>query len=107
MLDWPLAETKVAMDGKTHLLIPAGWNQNTAIRMLEKSHLVGLSALGVVRTGAVGAAQALKGAGDLTAEEDDPISDMEWLKDFVEEEEVNAAADQETEERGEAEVPEA
>ncbi len=84
MINWPLAETKVDIDGKTHILMPAGWNQNTAIRYLEKAHNVGLAALGVVRSGAVRIAQALKGAEETV--EDDPISDMEWLKDFVEEE---------------------
>jgi hypothetical protein len=93
MLDWPLARTEIEDNGKTHVLIPAGWNQNTAIRMLEKSHLVGLSALGISRSGAVGAAQALQGAGK-TVEEDDPIRDMEWLKDFTEEEEVDEQATQ-------------
>lgn len=85
MIEWPLAQTTVELDGKTHILVPAGWNQNTAIRWLKEAHTVGLAALGIVRTGAVGVAQALKSVEKQVAE-DDPISDMEWLKSFLTEE---------------------
>ena len=85
MINWPLAQTEVKADGKTHILTPVGWNMNTAISCLEKAHRVGLASLGVVRPGPVGPAVAPK-CPENPILDDDRIADMELLKEFLEKE---------------------